>query len=241
MARKLHSEHELRRHGIIDPRTVEQGRHGAVDLVRHLAEWHAFQVGQGSTAKHADLSRNRVARLIEPARSGCTSDLTPSRVQAAFKAVQDGGASLRSHHDMRVVKGFPRWLRRDALIREDLVAHLTSQNPDQDRRRERRSLSADEQAQLIRAAEAGRVVMRLLGPDRAVLYRIALGTGVHADEIRSLTRGSFHLDDAPPTVTVAATYSKHRRDDVQPVRGELADAFGSPAGQTTGRSPSGPI
>jgi hypothetical protein len=30
-----------------------------------LADWHGFLVGKGSTQQHADLSRNRVARLID--------------------------------------------------------------------------------------------------------------------------------------------------------------------------------
>lgn len=43
--------------------------------------------------------------------------------------------------------------------------------------------------------------------------------------MRSLTRESFRLDDTPPTVTVQAAYSKHRREDVQPFRSELAKAL----------------
>lgn len=67
--------------------------------------------------------------------------------------------------------------------------------------------------------------MKLAGPDRAMLYRIALGTGFRAGEIRSLTLQAFRLDDAPPSIAVAAAYSKHRRDDVQPIRPELAGAL----------------
>ena len=68
----------------------------------HLADWHAYLVGKGSTQQHADLSRNRVARLIDLARARRISDLIPSRVQAALKAVRDKGVrrdegvSLRS-------------------------------------------------------------------------------------------------------------------------------------------------
>ena len=226
MARKLESEAELRRRGVIDPRADVQARHEARPLAGHLADWHAFMIGKGSTAKHADLSKNRATRVAELAKAGRLSDLTPSRVQAALKAVRDDGGSLRSvHHYTRVIKGFSRWAWRDGRIREDLLAHLTSPNPDQDRRHERRALSADEQARLVRAAEAGRVVMRLAGPDRAMLYRIALGTGFRAAEIRSLVGRSFDLDGSPPTITVAAAYSKHRRDDVQPIRVDLAEVL----------------
>jgi hypothetical protein len=43
-----------------------------------------------------------------------------------------------------------------------------------------------------------------------------------AQELASLTRAAFRLDGATPTATVAAAYSKHKREDVQPIRPELA-------------------
>ena len=61
------------------------------------------------------------------------------------------------------------------------------------------------------------------GPDRAMAYRVALGTGFRAKELRSLTPASFDLDADPPTVTVTAGYSKRRRQDVQPIRPDLAE------------------
>jgi integrase len=116
-------------------------------------------------------------------------------------------------------------LWRDGRAREDTLAHLTSLNPDADRRHERRALTADELARLIDAADRGRVVLKVTGPDRAMLYRVAAGTGLRANELRSLTPESFGLDAETPTVTVKAAYSKRRRDDVQPIRPDLALAL----------------
>ncbi len=78
---------------------------------------------------------------------------------------------------------------------------------------------------MIQAAESGPIVYKMTGPDRAALYRLALGTGFRANELRSLTPESFDLDGDPPTVTVKAAYSKHRREDVQPIRPDLAEAL----------------
>ena len=55
---------------------------------------------------------------------------------------------------------------------------------------------------------------------------MAVGTGFRAKELRSLAPESFDLDADPPTVTVQAAYSKHRRRDVQPIRRDLADLLG---------------
>ena len=62
----------------------------------------------------------------------------------------------------------------------------------------------------------------MTGPERAILYWLALETGIRSSELRSLTRASFDLDSDVPTVTVEAAYSKRRRRDVQPLRFELA-------------------
>ena len=55
-----------------------------------------------------------------------------------------------------------------------------------------------------------------------MLYRVAVETGLRANELRSLTRSSFALDDDQPTVTVEAGYSKRRREDTLPLRPGLA-------------------
>ncbi len=60
------------------------------------------------------------------------------------------------------------------------------------------------------------------GPERAMLYRVAVETGLRAAELRSLTRASFDLNATPPIVTVQAAYSKHRREDVLPLRSDTA-------------------
>ncbi len=73
-------------------------------------------------------------------------------------------------------------------------------------------------------------------PDRVWAYRVAAGTGFRASEVASLTPDSFDLNADPPTITVAAGYSKHRRTDVQPIRRDLAEALvgfleGKPIGE----------
>jgi integrase len=63
----------------------------------------------------------------------------------------------------------------------------------------------------------------LSGPVRAMSYQVALGTGFRVKELRTLTPASFDLDSDPPAVTVGAAYSKRRRQDLQPIRPDLAE------------------
>ncbi len=152
----------------------------------------------------------------------------PGRVNRANAVPNRRGISLRSiHHYTRAIKGFSRWLWRDGRARVDALAHLTSPNPDSDRRHERRALTGEELADLMTAAESGPVVLKVPGPDRAMLYRLAAVTGFRANELRSLTPESFDLDSDLPAVTVAAAYSKRRRDDRQPLPPTMVPALRS--------------
>ncbi|MFL5243883.1 MAG: site-specific integrase [Gemmataceae bacterium] len=74
---------------------------------------------------------------------------------------------------------------------------------------------------ILRVASAGSVVRRMAGPNRATLYAVAGYTGLRASELASLTPESFDLTSDPPTVTVQAAYSKHRRQDVLPLHPSL--------------------
>jgi integrase len=224
MARKLETEAQLRRRGVIDPKTDGYASNEARPLCEHLNDWKAYLLGKGSSLRHANEGHARVVKLMADAEATRLSDLTLSRVQAALAIMKDEGLSLRTvHHYTRLAKNFTRWAWHDGRSREDLLAHLrTPDNVDSDRRRERRVLPMDELLRLIAAAERGPVIRKLAGPDRAMMYRIAAGTGYRSGEIQSLTPESFDVDAPCPSITVDAKNSKRRQHDVQPIQPALA-------------------
>lgn len=239
MAAAVEAEIGRIRSGLSDPRDEARRRHEAAPIADHLADWYSTMLGKAGTVKHANQSRNRVAALLKLAGVNRLSGLSPGRVQAALATLRDAdaGMALRTiHHYVRNVKAFSRWLWRDGRTNEDRLTHLAPPaNPEADRRHERRALAPGEVWSLLGATEAGPVVFKMSGPERAMIYRLALGTGFRAAELASLTPESFDLDAEPPTATVQAGHSKRRRRDVQPIRRDLADALrpwlaGKPAG-----------
>jgi integrase len=237
MAAKAESDPAKVRNNLIDPAELALSVHEARPLADDLSDWHSYLTSKGATRQHALLNRNRVSRVIELARVDRISRLAPSKIQAALKTIRDEGAtnrtekkgvSLRSlHHYTRAIKGFSRWLWKDGRSRVDALAHLTSPNPDPDRRHERRPLTEEELAELVKAAECGPVVYKVAGSDRAMFYRVAAATGFRANELRSLTPESFDLGSNWPAVTVKAADSKSRRDDHQPLPPALVPALRS--------------
>jgi integrase len=121
------------------------------------------------------------------------------------------------------VKRFSKWLWKEGRIASDPLAHLSRLNPKVDVRHRRRALGQPDFARFVDSTIGGRPFRGLTGADRLVLYTLAANTGFRAKELASLTPASFAFDSIPPTVTVEAACSKHRREDVQPLRSDVAE------------------
>src|SRR5262249_53585520 len=83
-------------------------------------------------------------------------------------------------------------------------------------------LTDEEFSLLVEAARTGKEIETFSGSDRAMMYVLAAWTGFRKGEIGSLTKRSFCLDGDPPTATVAACFSKRRREDTQVLHPEVA-------------------
>ena len=164
--------------------------------------------------------------LLDTTKAVRVRDLCASAIQAALGDMHTNGTSLQTcQHYMRAVKQFARWLHRNGRCRDNALEHLGGFNVQTDRRRERRAMNGDELRRLIVEAHDGPTWRGMTGPDRAMLYRVAAGSGFRRGELRSLTTASFSLDAVPPSITLRAGDAKSRRDTVQPIRSDLADAL----------------
>ena len=226
MANELERGVLLRKEGIIDPTADRYSAEAKRSIALHLAEFKAALVGRANTAQHCEETHTKAARIVDLCKATHIAGLTASAVQTAIKTLKDEGKSLKTcNHYLRAIKGFSRWLHRDKRTREDALMTLESFNAATDPKHVRRELSIDEAASLIATTEwRTRPEHNMPGPDRAMIYRLALGTGFRASELRSLTPQSFDLNADPPTVTVQAAHSKRRRNDAQPIRRDLAEA-----------------
>ncbi len=213
-------------------RWVAQEQSGLIDrfaehrkraLGEHVDDWQKALLAKGNTTKHADLLKGRVSRLLDACGFRRWSDISASRVQAYLAEQRGNGLSAQtSNFYLQAVKQFCRWMVRDGRAPDSALAHLQGVNVKTDRRHDRRALKTEELRKLLATTESGPTRFGMTGPQRALLYTVALETGLRASELRSLTPTSFDLDARPPTITVEAGYSKHRRQDTLPIRESLA-------------------
>lgn len=225
MASDLESAAERGRTGLIDRHAAQRQR----PLAEHLAEWEIDLLAKGNTQHYVHRTIACARAILENCQFRFWSDVSASSVQTYLGELREAkngeiGPGANTANDyLRSIKQFMGWMVRDNRAPNNPVAHLQRFNTKTDIRRQRRPLSPDECRVLISTASCEPIRNHLTGPERVMLYRLALESGFRRAELQSLMPVSFTLDEDPPTVTVRAAYSKHRREDVQPIPRQLAD------------------
>ncbi len=190
-----------------------------------LAEWEASLRARGRTEKHIRLTSRRAERLLRDTGARVLSDINPAKVEAALsQARQQAGLGLSSsNHPLAALRSFIRWAVESGFVSEDPLRILRPLNARPDRRLVRRALEPEEIRRLLTATEVAGPWKGLSGTVRALLYRLAIETGLRSSEIRSLRVSAFEdLAGDRPRVRLLAAYSKRKREDVLPLRSELA-------------------
>ena len=207
--------------GLADPYEVHRKR----PLAEHLAEFRQFLQSKGDTADHVLETSRYVTLIAQWCGFKRLADITADRVTACLQLLRDAGRARRtSNAYLGAMKTFCKWAVTEQRMPANPVAHLSKLNQAVDLRRERRAFTLDELAKIVVAARnSPKVVCGLDGQARAILYETAAYTGLRAGELASLTTASLNLEAVPPTVTVEAGCSKHRRQDVQPLPSWLAE------------------
>ena len=238
---------ELRRKGLSDPVAESLAEHGKRELSAHLADFRAVLVARGRTAAYIDGVMSVCRQTFAACGFARPGDLDAVKVSEHLgelrrvrpvperrgrrwgKEARRGrsGLSARSiNRRVAAVKAFATWMFRNDRLRVNPFKQLRPLNVKADRRQRRRALDDGEIVRLLGAAETGPDFRGLSGADRAMLYRVALETGLRAGELASLTPEAFDLADVrAAVVTVEAAYTKSGETAEQPIGAKLAGAL----------------
>jgi len=213
--------------GLLDPEKASGGK----PLSEHLANFRASLEAKGNTPDHVSLVVSRAKRIIEGCKFIAWQDISASRIQRYLAdlridtkdekgKVKKGISAQTFNFYLQALKEFCRWMVQDRRASESPVQHLKGLNVRTDRRHDRRALTADEIRRLLETTTAQPERFGMTGLARATLYRLAVETGLRANELRTLKKSSFDFDNC--LVVVEAAYSKHRRRDELPLRPDTA-------------------
>jgi integrase len=222
LAKKLEGEVRLRRTGLIDPSldAIAQARSKSLELV--LADFKKSLVD--TTPKYIDLTLGRIERVF----TGCmflkVGDVDSAKLLDFLQTQrqQKRFGHRTYNHYLQALGTLFTWCIDQGLLKSNPVATIEKLNTEVDVRHPRRALKPDEVKALIASASKSKRSYQMQSPETRVrIYTIAYMTGLRKQELASLTPESFKLDDNPPTVTVEAKRSKHRKKDVLPLHQEL--------------------
>ena len=210
----------------------------------HLADFLADAEARGVSPTQRQMLAQRIRDTLQRAGAKWLRDLSASRMQAAVASFgaptedRPNGLGRQSlQHYTRAVKQFSKWLQRERRTAEDSLVGMKGYNAETDKRHERRGFTADEMVVLLETTRQAPDRWGMTGKARAVADLLAFNSGLRRNEIRTLTRASFDLDANPPTVTVEAAYSKHRRTDVQPLPADVAGMLSDYLAEADGERP----
>jgi len=185
----------LARIGLLDANRVA----GMRPLAEHVdggadgPGWRQFLTAKGNTTKHVDLFCGRVLRAFEGCEALFWSDLSATKlltwldrqrvdtVDEQGRVVARGFGAHAFNGYVTALNGFGRWMVREGRATENPMVGLRKLNARVAPRHERRALSVDELQWLLDTTRQGPERRGMTGPERAMLYRLAVETGLRAN------------------------------------------------------------
>jgi len=219
---KLEHEAMLRKSGMIDAAEEKRAAHGKSKIEIHLNTFE--QTLKKNTPKHVTLTMSRVRRVVEETGFETIRDLNAEAVQTFLRELLDEGelGHRTYNHYLQAVEAFGNWLVATHKLTANPLVGMEHLNTEVDIRHKRRALRGEEFAKLVQSArESGVEIQCFDGETRARIYILSYMTGLRRKELGSLTPRSFCLESMPPTLTLEAACSKHRRKDVLPLHPDL--------------------
>ncbi|MBX3412618.1 MAG: site-specific integrase [Pirellulales bacterium] len=223
LAAKLEADARLRRTGLVDASLDRVNSHRAIPIAEQLDEFE--QSLSNNSRQYVRLTMGQVRRIVDGCGIKMLADIDAEAVQKYLrtrsKAKSTGHRTYNQY--LQAFGTFCNWCLTTGRLLANPMLGVARLNQAVDVRHARRALSAEEVASLIASARSSGIsIQRFSGEQRARIYLMAYLTGLRRRELGSLTAKSFNLNAEPPTLTVKATASKHRREDVLPLHPELA-------------------
>jgi len=227
LQRKVEGLPDSIRHRLIDWQVID-GRRIAESIGKtleaHLADFEKALLAKGDTEYYCGCKRRTIQAVFDGCGFKTWGDLDANRLyvwlhdQRGEPGKGIGQRTFNSH--LQSVRQFAKWMIKERRATGSSPLEHLSPVRRTERRRTRRVLELAELKKFLAAAQDGPHMYGLSGPTRAILYKLAIFTGLRASEIESLTVGSF--DWKTCEVRVEAAYSKRRRQDTLPLRAEFA-------------------
>jgi len=209
--------------GLLDSSRASSGKF----LTEHIADFKTA-LSCGNTKTHVRVTCRRIEKICEGCHFQSYSEIQGSKVQR-FLSGLDVSDKTRNYY-LAAMKQFCKWMVQDGRTNKSPVEHLGRLKLTA--KEHKRALTFDEVCRLLEATEHAPKRFGMTGHERAVLYLVAIETGLRVRELQSLTIESFVLEEG--LVTVQGQYCKDRNKAEQLLKHHRAEQL---KGFFTGKLP----
>jgi len=241
-------EAERVRTGSLPKEELEAREHGSRPLPEHVAEYERSLLTKGTTEWHRRETLRRLRRVVDDCSFETLTAIRASEIERWVNSRLEEGMGPRTVNTyLASIKAFVNWARKGHRLLGDPLSTLGNVREQSDVRRQRRALTEEELARLLRTArerplrdattirrgkrkgELGAKVrpelkaqLERLGLERALIYKTLVLTGLRRGELEKTRIRDVDLDPAGPNIRLPATTTKNRKAATIPLRADLA-------------------
>ena len=193
-------------------------------IEEHIKDFKASLNIKRCSKEYVFKAERLLTRICKDCSFKVLSDFNADRFTAYINNKEESVKTKR--HYISGFKQFAKWLNDTGkLAKNDFNLIETPRVLQADMVHPRRALTADEVTRLIAAAENGKTWRGISGRERALIYRLAVESGLRYNEIKTLRVCDFNFKEN--TVSVTDANEKARRGAVLPLRESTAEALKS--------------
>ena len=231
LADKWQADAMLRREGVIDADLDEYAKEARRPIAEHVGDYQEYLGGRRSQT-HVAQTIKRVERVLEKGKIGNWHDVKPDAVERGLvKIVEDDGIGTKTrNYYLTAFKSFANWMVKQKRASHNPIEAV--ERLEVEPSEHRRAMEPDEVFRLIAAAHhgkpmerrdrAGSIRWRMTGPERTLLYRLAVETGLRRGAIDHLTVADFDTGEEPTVTVRRRAKTKNRKPLILPLRDATA-------------------
>ena len=228
LAKKLETDAMRRREGLIDVAHEKIRDSGQLSIESHLGDFEAKMKAVARDRQHVVSTLSYIRKIVTHCEWQRAADINSDGVNRFVETMRErkrGNSNRTIQAYLTAIKSFTKWLAQNHKLAFDPLADVQKPTPRTDRRMERRILEHAEWDCLIRAVTAGEEAYGLTGQERALLYSVAVQTGLRSGELRDLRRGHLYLDGSAPYIRAKAAITKNSKEAKQYLSADVAAAL----------------
>jgi integrase len=195
-----------------------------VTLDKAMEQFRIKMVADGTTAKHVNSTMKKVTQICSETGIDTLTDIRRETIERW--TANEVMTKVRSHSTINsylgAVKSFALYLSEIEVLPNNPLKSLRRLNAALDRRKKRRAMTAEEIERLLKVATSSKQSKKWKAGERALVYRLFLGTGLRSTELSLLTPDQIDFEHCRLRIEAAKT--KNKKADILPMRPDLVQS-----------------